>query len=102
MVSMFMMQSMAIHPGDRIYIEPEGVIHDSDDFHEPFLIVKGTMSDTQVKNIGQIQPAKKPTKDKINSAYQHSSPRSQMSWGKIQTSEQVGKNNQIAREIVYF
>ena len=37
---MFMMQSMAIHPGDRIYIEPKGVIHDSDDFHEPFLIVE--------------------------------------------------------------
>jgi hypothetical protein len=37
---MFMMQSMAIHLGDRIYIEPEEVIHDSDDFHEPFFIVE--------------------------------------------------------------
>ena len=40
MVGMFMMQSMAIHPGDRIYIEPEDVVHDSDGFYEPFLIVE--------------------------------------------------------------
>ncbi len=39
MVGMFMMQSMAIHPGDRIYIEPEDVIHDRNCFYEPFLIL---------------------------------------------------------------
>ena len=55
MVSILMMQSMAIYPGDRIYIDPEGVIHDSDEFDEPFLIVERTMSDSQMKNIGQIQ-----------------------------------------------
>jgi hypothetical protein len=55
-----------------------------------------------MENIGQIQPAKKPAKDKINSAYQHSNPRSQMSWGGVHTSQHVGKNNQIACEIVYF
>src|SRR5271154_6526617 len=97
-----MMQSMAIHPSDRIYIEPEGVIHDSDDFYEPFLIVECTMSDSQMKNIGQIQATKKPTTDKINSAYQHSGPRSQMSWGEIHTRQDVGKNNQITCEVVYF
>src|SRR6266436_630327 len=102
MVGMFMMQSMAIHPGDRIHIDREGVIHDSDGFHEPFFIVERTVSDSQMKNIGQIQPAKKPTKNKINSAYQHSSPRSQMSRGGVHTSQQVGKNNQIACKIVYF
>ncbi len=31
MVSILMMQPMAIHPGDRIYIDPEGVIHDRDE-----------------------------------------------------------------------
>jgi hypothetical protein len=102
MVSMFMMQSMAIYPGDRIHIEREGVIHDGDEFYEPFLIVEGTMSDSQMKNIGQIQPAKKPTKDKVNSANQHSSPRSQMSWGGVDTNQHVGKNNQIACDIVDF
>jgi hypothetical protein len=55
-----------------------------------------------MKNIGQIQPPKKPTKDKINSAYQHSSPRPQISWGGVHTSQQVAQNNQIACEIVYF
>ena len=95
MVSIFMMQSMPIHPGDRINIDAEGVVHNSDDFHEPFLIVEGTMSDSQMKNIGQIQPGKKPTKDKINAAYQHSNPRSQVGWGGIHTSEHVEKNNQI-------
>ena len=70
MVRMFVMQSMAIHPGDRIYIEPEDVIHDRDGFDEPFLVVKRTMGDTQMENIGQIQPAKEPTKDEINCAYQ--------------------------------
>jgi hypothetical protein len=40
MVGVFMMQSMTIHPGDRIYIEPEDVIHNGDDFYEPLLIVE--------------------------------------------------------------
>jgi hypothetical protein len=102
MVGMFMMQSMAIHPGDRIYINREGVVHDGDGFYEPFLIVERTVSDSQMKNVGQIQPAKKPAKDKISSAYQNSSPRSQMSWGGIHTSKHVGKNNQIACDVVYF
>jgi hypothetical protein len=55
-----------------------------------------------MKNIGQIQPAKEPAKDKINSSYQHSHPRSQMSRGGVHTSQHVAKNNQIACEIVYF
>src|SRR5882762_9575244 len=58
------------------------------------------MSDSQMKNIGQIQPAKKPTKDKIDCAYQHSNPRSQMSWGGIHASQHVAQNNQIACDIV--
>jgi len=67
MISMFMMQSMAIHPGYRIYIEGESVVHHSNDFYEPFLIVQRTMSDSQMKNISQIQPTHKPTKDKVDS-----------------------------------
>ena len=102
MVSMFMMQSMAIHPGDRVHIEPEDVIHDSDGFYEPLLIVERAMCDSQMKNIGQVQPAKKPAKDEINSAHQHSCPRSQMSRGGIHTSQRVGKNNKIACDVVYF
>ena len=102
MVRMLVMQPMAIHPGDRTYIEPEDVVHDSDDFYEPFLVVERTMSDTQMKNVGQIQPAKEPAKDKINSADQRASPRSQMSWGEIHTTQHVGKNDQIAGEIVDF
>ena len=39
-VGIFMMQSMAIHPRDRIYIDRERVIHDDDGFYEPFLIVQ--------------------------------------------------------------
>ena len=35
MVRMFVMQAMAIHPGDRIYIEREDIIHDCNGFHEP-------------------------------------------------------------------
>ncbi len=60
------------------------------------------MCDSQMKNIGQIQPAKKPAKDKINSTYQHSNPRSQMSRGEIRTSQHVGKNNRISNDVVYF
>jgi len=101
-VSVFVMQSMAIHPGDRIYIDPEDVIYDSDDFYEPFLIVECAMSDSQMKDIGQIQPGKKPTRNKIDSAYQHSGPRSELSWGKIHTSQPIGQNNQIAYDVVYF
>ena len=70
MVRMFMMQSMAVHPSDRIYMKPEDVIHDGDSFYEPFLVVERTMSDSQMKNIGQVQTARKPAKDKINSADQ--------------------------------
>src|SRR5258708_36866367 len=77
-------------------------MHDSDDFQKPFLKAKKTMRETKKKNIGQTQPAKKPTKDKINTANQHSSPRSQMSWREIHTSQHVAKNNQITCDVVYF
>ena len=40
MVSMVMMQSMAIHPGDRTDIDPEDTIQDRDRFDEPLLIVQ--------------------------------------------------------------
>src|SRR5437762_9712635 len=90
-VGVFMMQSVAIHPGDRIYIDGEGVIHDSDGFYEPLLIVERTMSDSQMKNIGQIQPAHKPTKNQVSSAHYNPRPRSQLSWSGIHTSHQVGK-----------
>ena len=55
-----------------------------------------------MKNIGQIQPANKPAKDKISSADQHSNPRSQMSWGGVHTSQHVETNNRVACDIVYF
>src|SRR5437879_9583680 len=102
MVRMLMMQSMAIYPGDRIYIKPEDIIADCDGFYEPFLIVERTMSNAQMKNIGQVQAARKPAKDKIDSADHQSGPRSQMRWGEIHTSQHVQNDNQIAREIVYF
>jgi hypothetical protein len=102
MVSIFMMQSMPIHPGDRIDIDPKCVIHDGDECDEPFLIVEGTMRDSQMKNIGQIQPGEKPAEDKINSADQQSGPSSQVSWGGIHTSQHVEKNYQIAGDVVDF
>jgi hypothetical protein len=37
MVSILVMQQMAIYSGDRFYIDREGVIRDSDEFYEPFL-----------------------------------------------------------------
>ena len=46
MVGILMMQSMAIHPGDRIYIDPKDIIHDGDGFYEPFLIVESAMRDS--------------------------------------------------------
>ncbi len=69
MVRVFVMQSMPIHPGNRIYIDPKGVVQYRDCFYEPFLIVEGAMGDPQMKNVGQIQPGEKPAKNKINSAY---------------------------------
>jgi hypothetical protein len=60
------------------------------------------MSDTQMKNVGQKQAAKKPTKNKIDCADQQSSPRSQMRRREIHRSERVEKNNQVTNEIVDF
>src|SRR5882724_629834 len=102
MVGMFMMQAMAIYPGNRIHIDGEGVVHNGYGFYEPFLVVERTMSNSQMKNVGQIQAAKKPTKNEINSADEHPEPGSQMSWGEIETSQHVGQNNQIACDVVDF
>ena len=74
MVRILVMQAMAIYPRDWIYIDSERVIHNRDGFDEPFLIVKGPMSDSEMKNVGQIQAAEKPAKDKINRADQQSFP----------------------------
>ena len=102
MVRMFVMQSMAVHPGDRIDIEPEGVIHDGDGFDEPFLVIKRTVGDTQMEKVRQVQAAKEPTKDEISGGYQCASPRSQVRWGEIDADKHVGKHDQIAGEIVDF
>jgi hypothetical protein len=53
-----------------------------------------------MKNVSQIQSAQKPAKDKISAAYQYGNPRPQMSWGKINTSQHIEENNQIAREVI--
>src|ERR1051326_2653627 len=60
------------------------------------------MSDTQMKNVGQTQPAKKPAKDQISSADQRSSPGSPVSWREIRTTQQVENNNRIACQTVNF
>jgi hypothetical protein len=101
-VGILMVQAMAIDPGDRIYIEREDVIDDGDGFYEPFLVVERAMSDSQMKDIGQIQSTKKPAKDEIHSADQQSIPGSPTSRGGYHTSQDVEQNNQVAREIVGF
>src|SRR6266851_2238864 len=93
---------MAIHPGDRIHIDPEEVIRDRDGLYEPFLIVERAMRNSHMKNIRQIHPGKKPTTDKINPADQQSSPRSQLSRGEVRTSQHVNQNKQIAGDVVDF
>src|SRR5262249_7198711 len=102
MIRMFVMQAMAIHPGDRIDVDRESVGHHRYNFYEPFLVIERAMSDSQMKNIRQIQPAQKPTKDKINSADEQSHPGAQLSWRRIHTSQRVSENDQIALQIVDF
>jgi len=74
-VRVLVMQAVPIHPRDRIDINPKSIVNDSDRFDEPFLVVEGAMSDSQMKDIGQVQPGQKPTKEKIHSANEQSSPR---------------------------
>jgi len=62
MVGMFVMQAVAIYPGNRIHVDRERVVHDGDGFHEPFSIVERAVSDSQMKNVSQIQAAKKTSK----------------------------------------
>src|SRR5579859_233267 len=102
MVSVLMMQAMAIHPADGIYIKHKNVIHDRDDFYEPYLVVERAMNDAQMEHIGQIQPAHEPAKNKISAADQQCSPGAQMSRSEKHASQQIEKNNQIAREVVYL
>jgi hypothetical protein len=99
---MFVVQTVAIHPGDRIHVNAEKIIHHRDGFYEPLFIVKRAMRDSHVQHVGQIQPGKEPAGDKIDAAYQHSNPGTKMSWGEIQASQEVKKNNQTADEIVDF
>src|SRR5215472_1949176 len=67
-VGIFVMQTMTIYPCDRIHVDREGIVHDGDGLCEPNLVIQGTMSYSQMKNICQIQPAQKPTKDQVGSA----------------------------------
>ena len=91
---------MAVHPRDRINIDPESVIHDRDGFHEPFFVVERTMGDPQMEDIGQIHAGNKPARHKVDSADQQSSPWSQVSWGGNHARHQVDENNQIAGEVI--
>ena len=40
MVGILVMQSMTVHPGNRIYIDGKDVIRNGDGLNEPFLIVQ--------------------------------------------------------------
>src|SRR5947209_6990368 len=102
MVSVLMVQAMAIHPADGIHIKPEDVICDGDAFDEPYLVVERAMNDAQVEHISQIQPAEQPAENKISAADQYSGPGSQMSRGEKHTGQQIEQDNQIAHEIIGF
>jgi hypothetical protein len=96
------MQSMAIHPADWIDIKAESVIRNSDGFYEPLLVVECPMSNPQVKNIGQVQPGKKPAEYEVSCANQQARPGPELRRGAIHAGEHVQNNDQIANDIVYF
>src|SRR5579863_8144430 len=102
MIRIFMMQSMAIDPGDRIYINREGVVHDRHGFDEPFLVIECAVSNPQMKYISQEQSTHKPAKNKISRADRESLPRPQVSRSRINAGQHVEKNDEIAAEIVNF
>jgi len=97
-----MVQSVAIDPGDRIDINSEDIVHGADELDKPFFVVKRTVRDSQMQNIGQVQPGYKPAKDKIRGADEQTYPRPPLSWRRIHTSHQVEKNDQIADCVVTF
>src|SRR5215469_2012114 len=60
------------------------------------------MGNSQMEDIGQIQAAEKPAKNKIASADQQSLSRPQVSGSGIDRSQHVEKNDQIADDVIYF
>src|SRR5690242_1023909 len=93
------MQAVTIYPGDRVYVDGEGVIHYRDGFDEPWLIVEGTMRDSQMKNVCQIQSAHEPTEDQVSPADQKPA---QEAWGGIHASQHVEHDGQVTDGAVNF
>src|SRR5215467_15252322 len=102
MVRILMMQTMTVDLADRIHINREGVAHHNDELYEPLIVVERTVSDSQMQDVGQVQAAEKPAKDKIGSAQEQSLPRSQLSRRGEHTGQRVAQNNQISIDVVDF
>jgi len=50
MIGIPVVQPMAIHPGDGIDVNAEGIVHDREALYEPFLVIECAMGDPHVND----------------------------------------------------
>jgi hypothetical protein len=63
-------EPVPVHPGDRIDVDPEGVVHHREGFQEPLFIVECAMGNSHMNDRRQIQPGDEPAGNQINCADQ--------------------------------
>ena len=52
MIGIFVMQTMAIDPDERIHIKTESIVQNSDALYEPWLVIERAMRDAHMENVG--------------------------------------------------
>jgi hypothetical protein len=64
--------TVAVNPGDGIYVDAYRVVEHGDEFDEPRLERQTFVRDSHVQHIGEIEPAKEPDEQAIYETYRHS------------------------------
>jgi hypothetical protein len=93
-------QPVPVHPGDRIDIDAEGVVHDREPFDEPFLVVERAVRDAHVDDGGQVQPGEEPADDQVGGADQQAQPGTEVRRREVRAGQGVGEEDCIPGDVI--
>ena len=102
MVGVPVVQPVPVHPGDRIDVDAEGVVHERDGLDEPLLVVERAVRDPHVDDGRQVQPADEPDDDEIGRADQQARPGADVRRREKHAGQRVGKNDRVADSVINF
>jgi hypothetical protein len=100
MIGVLVVQAVAIHPGDGIDVDAEGVVHEREALDEPFLVVERAMRDPHVNHAGEVQAGEEPADDEVCHADPQPRPGAEMGRREIRRSRRIAQQTCITDRVV--